>query len=111
MKNLLLVLMALPGMGRLEAADGAAQPVAQPFPPASFTFLHIEMTENGKTTSVDLIQDAVVYLVTSGDGKVVEKNTTHPDGDDWFLFIQKLNEAKVYKWARIIIRGRGRSGR
>lgn len=96
MKNLLLVLMALLGGGRLEAVDV----VAQPFPPASVTSLHIEKTENGSTTSVDLIQDAVVYEVTSADGKVVEKNTTHPDGDDWFQFIQKLNEAKVYKWAR-----------
>jgi len=96
MKKLLLVLMALPGVGRLEAADV----VAEPFPPAKIASLHIEMTENGKTTSVDLIQDAVVYQVASADGKVVEKNTTHPDGDDWFQFIQKLNEAKVYKWAR-----------
>lgn len=95
MKNLLLVLMALLGGYRLQAADV----VAQPFPPASFTSLHIELTENGTTTSVDLVNDAVVYEVTSADGKVVEKETAHPSGDDWFQFIQKLNEAKVYKWA------------
>jgi hypothetical protein len=96
MKKLLLMVMAVVAGGRVLAADV----VAEPFPPASFTFLHIELTQKGTTTSVDLDNDAVVYAVTSADGKVLEKSTVHPSGDDWFEFIQKLNEAKVYKWTR-----------
>jgi hypothetical protein len=96
MKKFLVVLMAVLVGCRLAAADV----VPEPFPPASFTFLHIELTGKGTTTSVDLDNDAVVYAVTSADGKLLEKSTAHPSGDDWFQFIQKLNEAKVYKWAR-----------
>ena len=31
--------------------------------------------------------------------KVLESVTVHPSGDDWFQFIQGLNNAKVYRWA------------
>ena len=93
--KVLVALMVLLGQWVLEAAEV----VPQPFPAASFDSLHIELTENGTTTSVDLDNGSVVYEVTSADGKVVEKVTTQPDDDAWFQFIQKLNEAKVYKWA------------
>ena len=76
----------------------AADIVAQPFPPAKFTSLYIEKNEKGTSTVIQAADDAVIYKVTQG-GKVIENLTVHPSGDDWFQFIQALNQAKVYKWA------------
>jgi hypothetical protein len=72
--------------------------VSDPFQPAHFTALHIERNERGKSTIILLSGDAVIYKVTDG-GKNVETVTVHPAIDDWFMFIQGMNEAKVYKWA------------
>ena len=74
--------------------------VAEPFPPAKFTSLYIERDDNkGGTISIQLEGDSLVYQVTQG-GKVIENVTMHPSEDDWFNFIQALNNnAKLYKWA------------
>jgi hypothetical protein len=50
--------------------------------------------------------DAVIYKITLGN-KVLENLTVHPSGDDWFKFIQGLNDAKVYKWADLLLSGAG----
>jgi hypothetical protein len=76
----------------------AALVVAEPFPPARFTSLYIERDEKGAAVVVQTAGDAVIYKVTLGT-KVLESLTVHPSGDDWFKFIQALNDAKVYKWA------------
>jgi hypothetical protein len=76
----------------------AATIVAQPFPPARFTSLFIEKYDKGNTISVQLTDDGVVYKLTSGN-TLIENVLVHPSGDDWFKFIQTLNEAKVYQWA------------
>jgi hypothetical protein len=74
--------------------------VAEPFPPAKFSSLYLECDDNkGGTVSIQLQGDTVIYQATQG-GKVVETRTVQPSGDDWFNFIQALNNsAKVYKWA------------
>jgi hypothetical protein len=76
----------------------AATVVAEPFPPARFTSLYIERDDKGAAVVVQSTGDAVTYKVTLGN-KVLEDLTVHPSGDDWFKFIQALNDAKVYKWA------------
>ncbi len=76
----------------------AATIVAEPFPPARFTSLYIERDDKGAAVVVQSAGDAVTYKVTNGN-KVLENLTVHPSGDDWFKFIQGLNDAKVYKWA------------
>ena len=76
----------------------AASVVAEPFPPARFTSLYIERDEKGAAVVVQSAGDAVTYKVTLGN-KVLESLTVHPSGDDWFKFIQALNDAKVYNWA------------
>jgi len=87
----LLVLLAAPVVR-------AANVVAEPFPPARFTSLYIERDQKGAATTVQIDGDAVIYKVMLGD-KVLESLTAHPSADDWFKFIQGLNDAKVYKWA------------
>src|SRR5476649_1253510 len=76
----------------------AATIVAEPFPPARFTSLYIERDEKGAAVVIQSSGDAVIYKVTLGN-KVLESLTVHPSGEDWFKFIQALNDAKVYKWA------------
>ncbi len=76
----------------------AADITPDPFPPASFTGLYLELDDKGASTSIQLAGDAVIYKTALGD-KVLETITVHPSGDDWFDFIQGLNAAKVYKWA------------
>jgi hypothetical protein len=76
----------------------AATILAEPFPPARFTSLYIEWYDKGRATTIQLVNDALIYKVMQGD-KVVENSTLHPSGDDWFKFIQDLNAAKVYNWA------------
>ena len=84
-------LLALP----LRAADV----VAEPFPPAKLANLYIQRGElNGNTVSLQMQGDDLIYKSTQGK-KVVETQTIHPTGDDWFKFIQALNAAKVYKWS------------
>jgi hypothetical protein len=75
-----------------------AEIVAELFPPAKFTSLYIERDEKGAQASVQLVGDTVIYKVTLGN-KILESRTAHPSGDDWFNFIQGLNNAKVYMWA------------
>jgi len=75
----------------------AATIVAEPFPPARFTSLYIEWDDKGKSTTIQLSGEAVVYTVTTA-GKA-ETTTVHPSGDAWFKFIQDLNSANVYQWA------------
>jgi hypothetical protein len=74
--------------------------VAEPFPPAKFSSLYIERDDlDGGTISLTLQGDALIYETTQ-KGKVIENTVVHPTGDDWFTFIQALNNnAKVYKWA------------
>ncbi len=74
--------------------------VAEPFPPAKITSLYLERDDNkGGTISIQLQGDALIYQTTQG-GKVVENDVTHPTDDDWFKFIQVIdNNAKLYKWA------------
>ena len=74
--------------------------VAEPFPPAKFSSLYIERDDNkGGIISIQLQGDALIYQTTQG-GKVIESTTIHPSGDDWFTFIQSINNnAKLYKWA------------
>lgn len=76
----------------------AATIVAEPFPPARFTSLYIERDVKGTATIIQAVGDSVIYKVTQGN-TVLENITVHPSGDDWFKFIQGLNDAKVYKWA------------
>ena len=76
----------------------AAEIVAEPFPPAQMTSLYIQKDEHGTTKTIQLAGETVVYQVSTG-GKIIETVKVKPSGDDWFQFIQKLNEAKVYKWA------------
>jgi len=71
--------------------------VPDPFPPAHFTNLYIEKVEKGKITSIQLAGEDVIYKVTVGT-QVLETVKVHPSGDDWFAFVQGLNQAKVYKW-------------
>jgi hypothetical protein len=94
MKALTLALLAL----ILGLPLRAATLLAEPFPPARFTSLYIERDDKGAAVVVQTAGDAVTYKVTLGN-KVLEDLTVHPSGDDWFKFIQTLNEAKVYKWA------------
>ena len=94
MKTLTLALLALVAGLPLRAATI----VAEPFPPARFTSLYIERDDKGAAVVVQTAGDAVIYKVTLGD-KVLDNLTVHPSGDDWFKFIQGLNDAKVYKWA------------
>jgi hypothetical protein len=76
----------------------AATVVAEPFPPARLTSLYIERDDKGAAVMVQATGDAVTYKVTLGN-KVLENLTVQPSADDWFKFIQTLNDAKVYKWA------------
>ncbi len=76
----------------------AATIVPEPFPPARFSSLYMERDDKGAAVVVQTAGDAVTYKVTLGN-KVLENLTVHPSGDDWFKFIQGLNNAKVYKWA------------
>jgi len=94
MKAFALVLISVILGLRLHAADF----VPDPFPPAHFTSLYIEKDDKGVMTSIQLSGDAVTYRVTAGT-QVLENITAHPSGDDWFNFIQGLNNAKAYKWA------------
>jgi hypothetical protein len=94
MKALTLALLAL----LLGLPLRAATVVAEPFPPARFSSLYIERDDKDATVVVQTAGDAVTYKVTLGN-KVLENLTVHPSGDDWFKFIQGLNDAKVYKWA------------
>ncbi len=75
----------------------AATIVAEPFPPARFTSLYIERDEKGSSIVVQSSGDAVRYKITLGN-KILVDLTVNPSGDDWFKFIQGLNDAKVYKW-------------
>ena len=94
MKPVILALLALVLAQPLRAADV----VAEPFPPARFTSLYIERDEKGASVVIQSTGDSVTYKVMLGD-KVLENLTAHPSADDWFKFIQGLNDAKVYKWA------------
>ena len=94
MKVLILALLTLVAGLPLRAATV----VAEPFPPARFASLYIERDDKGAAVVVQAAGDAVTYKVTLGE-KVLEDLTVHPSGDDWFKFIQALNDAKVYKWA------------
>lgn len=76
----------------------AAEIVPEPFPPARFTSLYIEKDEKGKIISMQLAGDALIFKCIV-DGREIDNATVHPSGDDWFQFIQALNNAKVYKWA------------
>jgi hypothetical protein len=76
----------------------AATVVAEPFPPAHFTSLYIERDDKGTAVIVQSAGDAVTYKITQGN-KALEDLTVHPSADDWFKFIQGLNDAKAYKWA------------
>jgi hypothetical protein len=76
----------------------AATIVAEPFPPARFANLYIERDDKGAAVIVQAAGDAVTYKVTLGN-KVLEDLTVQPSADDWFKFIQGLNDAKVYAWA------------
>ncbi len=94
MKAFLMAFVALLPWASLQAATV----VPQPFPPTRFTSLFIEKYDRGNTISVQLSGDDVIYKLVSGN-TVIENVTVHPSGDDWFKFIQSLNDAKVYKWA------------
>ncbi len=74
--------------------------VAEPFPPAKISSLYIESDDNkGATISIQLQGDALLYQRTQA-GKAVENSVSHPTDDDWFKFIQAVdNSAKLYKWA------------
>jgi hypothetical protein len=74
------------------------QIVPDPFPPAHFTGLYIEKSDGATDIAIRLTGDEIVYTATVG-GQLSEKLTNRPSGDDWFQFIQALNDAKVYKWA------------
>jgi hypothetical protein len=76
----------------------AATVVAEPFPPARFTSLYIEWDVKRRATTIQLVNDTLVYKVMQGD-KVLETSTVRPSSDTWFKFIQDLNNAKVYNWA------------
>ncbi len=76
----------------------AATIVAEPFPPAQMSSLYLELDDKGTTTTLQVVGDAVIYKVSKGN-TVLESDTLHPTGDDWFKFIQGLNAAKVYNWA------------
>ena len=78
----------------------AQQVVAEPFPPAKFTSLSIERDKtDGSTISIQLQGDTLYYQTSKG-GKVVENQALHPSDDDWFAFIQALDDpAKVYQWS------------
>ena len=80
------------------AALHAAQIVPDPFAPARITHLYIEKDEKGKIISIQLAGDAIVFKCIV-EGKEIDNATVHPSDDDWFQFIQALNNAKVYKWA------------
>ncbi|MCE0483792.1 MAG: hypothetical protein LV479_06095 [Methylacidiphilales bacterium] len=82
----------------LNGSVQAANVVADPFPPARFTSLYLERDEGGANIVIQLNGDTVTYTKTV-KGQVVETKTVQPAGDDWFQFIQGLNQAKVYKWA------------
>lgn len=93
MKALALAFLALTAGLSLRAATV----VAEPFPPARFTSLYIERDEKGAVVAIQEAGDSVTYKVTLGN-KVLENLTVHPTDDDWFKFIQALNQAKVYRW-------------
>ena len=93
MKSLALVLVAL----ILGLPLCAADLVPDPFPPAHFSSLYIEKDDKGMISSIQLSGDSVTYKVIAGN-QVLENVTVSPSGDDWFNFIQGLNQAKVYKW-------------
>jgi hypothetical protein len=83
----------------LLAAPARAQDiVAEPFPPAKINSFYAEFDSKDETESVQLQGDALIYKKTKA-GKEIESSTTHPTDDDWFAFIQSINNAKVYKWA------------
>lgn len=77
----------------------AANVVAEPFPPAKFTALYLEYDKSNGIITVQLSGDTLIYKITDRAGKVIDQATIQPSGDDWFTFIQALNNAKVYKWA------------
>src|SRR5277367_880481 len=76
----------------------AATVVPEPFPPARFASLYIERDDQGATAVVRASGDTVTYKITLGN-KVLQDLTVHPSADDWFKFIQALNDAKVYQWS------------
>ena len=77
----------------------AATVLAEPFPPAKMTSLYIERDDKGTSMVVQSAGDDVIYKVSQGN-TVLENVTVHPSGEDWFNFIQALNNAaKVYKWS------------
>ena len=95
MRTFALLVLAIVFAAPLYAADI----VAEPFPPAKFTAFYIEYSKSNGSTSVQLSGDTLVYKVTNHDNKVIDQATIQPTGEDWFNFIQALNNAKVYKWA------------
>ena len=62
------------------------------------TALYIENDQRSGTTIVQLSGDSLIYKLTDGGSKVLSTETIHPSSDDWFNFIQGLNNAKVYNW-------------
>jgi len=93
MKALVLVLIILAGLPLR-----AGTIVAEPFPPAQLKSLYIEKDDKGKSTTLQVAGDAVIFKITMA-GQVLDSATVHPSDEDWFKFIQGLNAAKVYNWA------------
>ena len=93
MKALVLVLIILAGLPLR-----AGTIVAEPFPPAQLKSLYIEKDDKGKSTTLQVAGDAVIFKITMA-GQVLDSATVHPSDEDWFKFIQGLNAAKVYKWS------------
>jgi hypothetical protein len=88
---LLALLLALPAR--------AQDITPEPFPPAKLNSLYIERDDKDGDFSLQLQGDILIYKKTVA-GKEVENLVLHPTDDDWFTFIQSLNNsAKVYKWA------------
>ena len=87
----------------------AANLVPDPFQPTQVMSLYIEKHDGDSVISIQLAGDALTYKVVK-QGKVTDETVTHPLGDDWFKFIQGLNNAKVYKWtAKYYYPGQGAS--
>ncbi len=91
----MLALLSLAGVLPVSAQNV----VAEPFPPAKFTSLYIERDDKDETVSIQMQGDALIYKRTVA-GKEVENVIAHPSDDDWFAFIQSINNnARLYKWA------------
>ena len=93
MKALALVLLSFILLVPLHAANV----VPDPFQPALISSLTIEKHDGDTVTTIQMVGDALYYKLII-QGKVTDQATVHPAGDDWFKFIQGLNNAKVYKW-------------